>query len=281
MTALNKSCKNATNLDRPVKTETAKGVLYPAAFDERVSYWRLAPSEDLDFLIEHYWGVRWDLRGQPSRQQEVLSYPSVHMTFEANQSRFVGVVSTRFIRVVEGRGWVFGVKFHPGAFYLLSRSPVSGFTDQTVPIQRVFGDESRELEQGIWSHPETEAQLKVTEDFLRRQRLKPDPNARLCQEITHRIQHSRDLISVEQVAAQFRLQKRHLQRLFQQYVGVSPKWVIQRFRLHEAAESLSKGADAAALACDLGYFDQAHFSKDFKSIVGLSPSAYVARCMAP
>jgi AraC-like DNA-binding protein len=279
MTALNKSCKNATTLNRPIQTETAKGVLYPAAFEKMISFWRINPAEDLHFLIEHYWGVRWDLRGQPSQQQEVLSYPSVHMTFEQGQSRFVGVVSTKFIRVVEGHGWVFGVKFHPGAFYILSQSPVVAFTNKTVPIQHIFGEESHALEQGVWSQPDTEAQIKATEAFLRRQRLKPDPNASLCQEITRCIQLSRELISVEQVAAQFHLQKRALQRLFQQYIGVSPKWVIQRFRLHEAAEALSKGADSATLAYELGYFDQAHFSKDFKSIVGLSPSAYVARCL--
>jgi AraC-like DNA-binding protein len=281
MTALNKSCKNATTLNRPVQTETAKGVLYPAAFEKMVSFWRINPAEDLRFLIEHYWGVRWDLRGQPSRQQEVLSYPSVHMTFEQGQSRFVGIVSTKFIRTLEGYGWVFGVKFHPGAFHLLSQSSVSAFTDQTVPIQRIFGEESRVLEQGIWSHPDTEAQIKFTEEFLRRQKLKPDPKARLCQEITQCIQEDRELIGVAQVAEQFQLPKRSLQRLFQQYVGVSPKWVIQRFRLHEAAESLSKGEDATQLAYQLGYFDQAHFSKDFKSVVGLSPSAYMARCLTP
>jgi AraC-like DNA-binding protein len=72
------------------------------------------------------------------------------------------------------------------------------------------------------------------------------------------------------------LNKRTLQRLFARYVGVSPKWVIQRYRLHEAAERLAAGEliHQAELALDLGYSDQAHFVRDFKSIVGVSPAAY-------
>jgi AraC-like DNA-binding protein len=52
--------------------------------------------------------------------------------------------------------------------------------------------------------------------------------------------------------------------------------VIKRYRLHEAAEQLAAGevVDWPRLALDLGYFDQAHFIKDFKTIVGRTPAEY-------
>jgi AraC-like DNA-binding protein len=59
---------------------------------------------------------------------------------------------------------------------------------------------------------------------------------------------------------------------------VTPKWVIQRYRLHEAAEQL-KGPNPpslAAIAADLGYVDQAHFAGDFKRVVGRSPARFAA-----
>jgi hypothetical protein len=69
---------------------------------------------------------------------------------------------------------------------------------------------------------------------------------------------------------------RSLQRLFSNYVGVSPKWVIQRFRLQEAVSHLSKNepVDLAALAQALGFFDQAHLTRNFTRLVGCSPLAY-------
>ena len=51
--------------------------------------------------------------------------------------------------------------------------------------------------------------------------------------------------------------------------------MIQRYRLFEAAERLTSGeADGAMLAQELGYFDQAHFIRDFKAMVGKPPQAY-------
>ena len=72
------------------------------------------------------------------------------------------------------------------------------------------------------------------------------------------------------------LSLRTLQRLFYQYVGVSPKWVIRRYRLQEAARCLAQGQklQIARLAADLGYFDQAHLARDFGHLFGCSPEDY-------
>ena len=68
-----------------------------------------------------------------------------------------------------------------------------------------------------------------------------------------------------------------MQRRFHDYVGVSPKWVIQRYRLQDAAYLLSSGTGAhlAQLADELGYFDQAHLTRDFRRIFGVSPALYL------
>src|SRR6266699_434040 len=71
---------------------------------------------------------------------------------------------------------------------------------------------------------------------------------------------------------------RTLQRLFADYVGVSPKWVMRRARLHEAAERADSGepVDWAELAADLGYADQAHLTRDFTVTIGVPPTRYAA-----
>ncbi len=82
---------------------------------------------------------------------------------------------------------------------------------------------------------------------------------------------------VRQLAQLAGTSERQLQRRFREYVGVGPKWVIQRSRLHDAIEQLTgpqHGADLARLALELGYADQAHFIHEFKAAVSVTPAAY-------
>jgi AraC-like DNA-binding protein len=97
--------------------------------------------------------------------------------------------------------------------------------------------------------------------------------------VVEQIASDRTITRVAQVAERIGLSQRTLQRLFSQYVGVSPKWVIRRYRLLEAADHLAHHADADLpdLAQTLGYFDQAHFINDFRATIGSTPTEYVQR----
>jgi len=78
---------------------------------------------------------------------------------------------------------------------------------------------------------------------------------------------------VTDVAAHHEMSTRALQRLFRRYVGAGPKWVLQRYRLHSAAERIAAGDRGgwAEIAAGLGYADQAHFVRDFRMLVGVTP----------
>ena len=69
---------------------------------------------------------------------------------------------------------------------------------------------------------------------------------------------------------------RSLQRLFTDYVGIGPKWVIMRFRILDAAAAAHDGepVDWARLAVELGFTDQAHLTRAFTSVVGTPPATY-------
>ncbi len=57
--------------------------------------------------------------------------------------------------------------------------------------------------------------------------------------------------------------------------------MIRRRRLQEAAERLrtNPDADLATVAAEFGYADQAHLSRDFRAVLGLTPSSYRASCL--
>ncbi|MEP7340195.1 MAG: helix-turn-helix domain-containing protein [Acidobacteriota bacterium] len=261
------------------KLDKPKGILHSSVREQSFRHARHFPSDDLQFFIEHFWMVSWDLRGQQPHLAESLPYPSVHIVIEKGRAEVIGVVTGKFSRLLEGQGRVFGIKFKPGAFYPFWKAPVSQLSDGSISIQEVFGTAGELLAQAILAEDEQTKRIAIAEEFLRARLPEPDENVALINLIIDRTIANREITQVDDIVRLFDMNKRTLQRIFSQYVGVSPKWVIKRYRLHEAAEQLASGevVDWPKVALELGYFDQAHFIKDFKTIVGESPAEYTKK----
>jgi AraC-like DNA-binding protein len=260
-----------------------RGVLNRSADESRFSYWRRLPSTELNAFIEHYWSISWDLRGQEPFTQQTVPHPAVHLVLERRNSRIFGVIKKRFSRVLEGQGRVFGVKFKPGAFYPFLKSPVSGLTDSTVAPSEVFGPSARDLEEGVLALQDEFDMVAAAEQFLLCRLPDRDETAILAGRLVEQVRLDREITNVSQVVDRFNIGKRMLQRMFDHYIGVSPKWVIRVYRLHEIIERLGAGEtiDLAGLSQDLGYFDQAHFIRDFKSVVGRTPAEHLRSLRPP
>jgi AraC-like DNA-binding protein len=199
------------------------------------------------------------------------------VVLEPGRTRIYGVHTGRFTRVLTGQGGVFGVKFRPGGFRSFLGRPVSTLRNRSAAFCDVFGPDAAGLESEIFVHREDSAMIALAERFFIARLPPPDPDVDRVGEIVDGIAADRGITTVEQVTERWQLGKRTLQRLFNEYVGVGPKWVISRYRLHEAIERLSGDGpeDWTQLALELGYFDQAHFIRDFKALVGRPPAAYV------
>jgi len=265
------------------------GILRPEVQDALVRRDRLEPAAELATWVEHYWTVAWEL-DDPGFVAEVVSHPSVHVTVETgDRPRFGhvlpaglvhGVITRRFTQHIAGTGRVFGVKFHPGGFGAFTGADVGAWTDRVVPLSAAFGDGLADALVGDVVALETDADRAATVDELLLSRL-PVRDERYDEvlAIVRAIQSDPTLTTVELAARRHALSERTLQRLFRRYVGVGPKWVLQRARLHDAVDRIDSGrvADLASLALELGWFDQAHFTRDFTALVGQSPAAYAAR----
>ncbi|MGY1805094.1 helix-turn-helix domain-containing protein [Blastococcus sp. SYSU D00922] len=279
------SWKNATTLDRAA---TLRGVLRPAETAEHADLRRDAPvSEGLRPFVERYWSVRWDLTGRPPFRSEVLSHPSVNVSVESGtEPRFGfampaallhGVVTRRFSVDLTGAGRVTAAKFRPGGFTaltgaLVGRNTVEPLGDRLgVPAARLLADVLG---------PEDDDERTAALDAALAPLATEPPGAYLdLLGLIGAMISDRELVRVDQVAALGGMGVRSLQRLFAGYVGVSPKAVLARYRLQDAAAAIDAGEvdDLAGLAASLGWFDQAHFSRDFRAVVGVTPSAYLQR----
>lgn len=253
-----------------------RGVLNLAEGRQNFHLDRALPAADLEILVEHFWSVTWDLTGKEPYTSETLPHPSVHIVLEPGKSEIVGVMRGRFTRRLEGKGRVFGIKFLPGAFHALCHEPVSRLTDRRIAAADFFGAEWPRFEQKLFSGKDIHAMVKIAEEFLRAKRISVSVEAMLVRRIVSRTFSDPTILKVETLCEKFSLNKRQLQRLFSEYAGVSPKWVIERYRMHEALEKLAaeKPPDLATLAVSLGYFDQAHFQKAFRKMTGKSPGTY-------
>jgi AraC-like DNA-binding protein len=278
------SWKNATTLDRAA---TLRGILRPAETAERAGLRRDAPvSEPLRPFVERYWSVRWDLTGRPPFRSEVLSHPSVNLSVESgSEPRFGvpmpavlvhGVVTERFTVDLAGAGRVSAVKFRPGGFAAFAG--VLPARNGVVPLGAELGPSAGGLLAAVLAEEDDDARAAVLDAaLLPRAPDPPDAYVDLLGLVAEMIE-DRSLVRVDQVAALGAMSVRSLQRLFATFVGVSPKAVLARYRLQDAAAAIDAGADdLAALAASLGWFDQAHFSRDFHAVVGVTPSSYLQR----
>jgi AraC-like DNA-binding protein len=259
--------------------EKPRGILNPKQGERKFQLARYEPADDLRFFVEHYWLVTWDLRGQEPYASETLPHPSIHLVVEPDVAHIVGVVTSKFSRLLTGEGKAFGIKFNPGAFYPFVQTPVSHYTDKTASLSALFGAAGTRYETAVRAAVGDAESVAAAENFLRQQSPAHDENVTWVNQVVDLISAERTITKVDHLTRRLNMNKRSLQRLFSQYVGVSPKWVIQRYRLHEAAERMTSGEviDWSRLAVDLGYFDQAHFIKDFKAIVGLTPAEYARK----
>jgi AraC-like DNA-binding protein len=187
----------------------------------------------------------------------------------------VGQLTGPVVVVPTGAVDVWGVRLHPWGAAACLRMPLVELRESTVPLAEVLNaDLADELHEGVGTDgiPALSATL---ERWLSR-RPPPDRGARAAVEL---IARGRSLPSVRSIGAQLGRSTRWVQRTFRETVGLSPKMLSRIGRVQRAMRlATSRPAKTwSSIAADVGYFDQSHLVRDFRHIVGLTPSAFAAR----
>ncbi|GGV65646.1 AraC family transcriptional regulator [Streptomyces longisporoflavus] len=258
-----------------------KGIVDAAGLLARARFRRHPAAPALRPYVEQYWLIDWDL-SEPYASH-VVPHPSVNVVFQSlpGQEPFAevaGIGLDLFTQKLEGRGRVCGVKFRPGGFRPFAPArPVSAWTGRRLlPLEEVFAEVPEGALDAVLSPDGEHARVAALDAFLLAVGPAPDPRADLAMSLAERIRTDSGIRRVGEFARAEGMSVRTLQRLFSAYVGVGPKWMILRHRIHEALERAETGRDVdwADVAGTLGYADQAHLIRDFTATVGVPPTAY-------
>ena len=263
-------------------TSTTAGVLRPDQLARHVRLERAECSPELAPWVENYWSLRWELPPGTTYLSSTLPHPACNLSVEHGAQRdevgddpvvVTGVVTRRFDVTIRDSGWVYAAKFRPGGLAALTGVPARDLRDATVPASTVFDRATTDALRDLTPEGDGRGLFDTT---LGRLATEPTDDYLLVLDVIGRMLADRALTRVAEVEAQCDVGTRTLQRLFERYVGVTPKWVLSRYRMHDVVTDLDAGygGSLADLATKYGWFDQAHFTREFTDLVGVPPGTY-------
>jgi AraC-like DNA-binding protein len=301
----------------PPLEQDARGIVDPALLQQVGRLRRYPAGEVLDGLVDRFWAVRWALPPGREHVQRVLNHPGAnlyvgvpepgararpgpgpergvehgpeHGLEHGLEQGLEGALEGPHRRLSErrmaGDGWTVAAMTAPGGLGAFVRVPVRTLTDRTVPLDRPLLDvDGPALVASVAAAGDEEARVAALRSALEQVVQAADAArvvaAREVAAVARVAETDRSVRRVEDLSALAGVTERTLQRMFAEHAGVTPAWVVRRYRLLDAAERARLHGDEvnwADLAADLGYSDQAHLVRDFRAHLGTTPAAYAAR----
>lgn len=247
----------------------SRGHLTPGAPEVALSRFPIG----LDDLVRWAWVVRWDVAPGRTSVQRVLQYPAFNLVVDPIGARLYGPKTVVDTRELAGRSWVAAVLLRPAALPLLSATPPAALQGSSEPVPDApVGAVTAAMRD---SADPDRAVAGVLREWLAPCAARVGAAGRLVNRACALAEDRADVVRADQLAAEVGVAPRTLERLVRAHVGLTPLWLIECRRLQHAATTLrlEPDTDLAVLAADLGYADQAHFTRRYRAVVGETPGA--------
>jgi len=209
-----------------------------------------------------------------------INYTSTPVAIISDELHKRSIVTFRMSRAKDvqmrkGTG-VIAICFYPGMAYKFIQVPMYTLSDTTISLADIWGCVAAEIEDTVAGSSNNEFRVSLLQKYL----LKELVNGKDDLLITHCLKQARSsggLIPVGRLIADIGLSQRHLSRKFQEYVGLSPKEYLRVSRFILSLGHLKRYPEFSLteVACKSGYYDQAHFIRDYKEYTGYTPGQVV------
>ncbi len=175
-----------------------------------------------------------------------------------------------------GATGIFSVRFQPEGFAAFATMPVSNMENRAVPLDELFGADGSLLATAVLNAGQTEARIRLVEDFLIEKLITEESVSTLIRSSIELIMQLNGQVSVGELTDSLHVNRRQLERKFMKNTGLSVKQLSQIVRLQATLKRLAgqRPGTLTAVAHAGNYYDQAHFIRDFRSFTGMSPKQF-------
>ena len=186
----------------------------------------------------------------------------------------------RYIEIESnGRTGFVSVRFYPWGAYHFFDKPIRGFLDDTVSTEALWPMHYEDLMEQLRTAPGGEHFAAVVQGFLLDRLEEHYKDDAALDEAVKLIRSTHGQLSIEEVGERVGLSRKQLERKFVSTVGTTPKTFSRISRFLNICHHLDGYRDSTLtrLAHECGYFDQAHFIREFCTFTGFTPKAFFAK----
>ncbi|MCY3556429.1 MAG: helix-turn-helix domain-containing protein [Gemmatimonadetes bacterium] len=184
-----------------------------------------------------------------------------------------------------GRTGFVSVRFFPWGAYHFFDLPVRGFLDDTVSTATLWPMHYEDLMEKLRtaacgaSGAGGAGFASVVQGFLLDRLEEHYKDDAALDEAVKLIRSTGGQLPVEEVGERVDLSRKQLERKFAATVGTTPKTFARISRFLNICHHLGRYRDSTLtrLAHECGYFDQAHFIREFSAFTGFTPKAFFAK----
>jgi AraC-like DNA-binding protein len=171
-----------------------------------------------------------------------------------------------------------GIRFHEGGAYPILGLPLAELRNAIAVLDGLDRSTLLRLAAQLHETKSLRARILLLEAWLMQQlALGKERNAIIPASLM-RLRERAEPIRMPELAREFAISQRQLERLYQHQVGMSPKQYTQLLRVETARLALKRGRKHTSyLAAELGFYDQSHFIREFSAVVGMTPATYMKR----
>lgn len=256
-----------------------------------MNYQTFEPDVNLNLLVKCYWTLEAPKEERVQRQtivpdgcmEMIFHYGDLYKQYLDSDNSIVqpkcfviGQLTQPLEIEPTGETGIFSVRFHPDGFLPFATIPIKDLENKAISLEFLFGEEGRDIEQKVLAANSTLERINHIETFLLNRLTGAEAIDRVIKSTIETILTANGQLSIDELSQQININRRQLERKFSSGIGLSPKQLSKIIRFQAALKMLfhKQYTSLTALAYDGDYYDQAHFTKDFREFTGLSPKEF-------